>query len=333
MDLKVKIANYLMKEQKVIKNTRFGAYLFQNYFEKKMDFANLIFLNICDLLTDLANDVTFTNISALKSTNKLFIEFVSFFNRYGKFALNTLFVDGYCVIGYGALGFKILIENQDYRKKTDGRFMKVEPMNPKLQIYVMRSETFQLTGMSDKALLNGYLTYLNNILNSSNTVTARLGAMIMASPLQSNNPAPDILLPEEVAELEKNTSENYGSLETQKQIQVWGRPMKFDTVSLSSIDNKMTEKIKTCVLAIADRIKVPANQIALIDALSSKAFANGSEMLQGDFAKYQSFERLLNCTFVRMAQYVGLRIDYKIYNKPEVKQEIQTPNGSETNQE
>ena len=64
MDLRVKIANFLMKEQKVIKNTRFGAYLFQNYFEKKMDFANLIFLNICDLLTDLTNDVTFKNISA-----------------------------------------------------------------------------------------------------------------------------------------------------------------------------------------------------------------------------------------------------------------------------
>ena len=239
-----------------------------------------------------------------------------------------MFVDGYWLSV--TENVQNPIENQDYRKKTDGKFMTVEPINPKLQIYVMRSETFQLTGMSDKALLNGYLTYLDNILNSSNTVTARLGAMIMASPLQSNNPAPDILLPEEVAELEKNTSENYGSLKTQKQIQVWGRPMKFDTVSLSSIDNKMTEK-KTCVLAIADRIKVPANQIALIDALSSKAFANGSEMLQGDFAKYQSFERLLNCTFVRMAQYVGLRVDYKIYNKPEVKQEIQTPNGSETN--
>ena len=50
--------------------------------------------------------------------------------------------------------------------------------------------------------------------------------------------------------------------------------------------------------------------------MGSKSFANGSEMIAGDFSKYQSFERLLNRTFVRFADDLGLQVDYQIYNKP-----------------
>ena len=70
------------------------------------------------------------------------------------------------------------------------------------------------------------------------------------------------------------------------------------------------------VLAICDRMKVPANQVAIIDANSSKSLSNGSELREGDFNKYQSFERLLNRTFVQMAQAYGMTVDYTIYNKP-----------------
>ena len=83
------------------------------------------------------------------------------------------------------------------------------------------------------------------------------------------------------------------------------------------------------MLAIADRIKVPANQVGLIDAMSSKSLSNGSELREGDYNKYQSFERLLDCTFVQFARDLGLypgmsevvqgevvRGYYTIYNKP-----------------
>ena len=67
---------------------------------------------------------------------------------------------------------------------------------------------------------------------------------------------------------------------------------------------------------IADRVKVPANQIGLIDAMSSKSLANGTELREGDYNKYQSFERLLNETFIEMASFYGVDFDYAIYNKP-----------------
>lgn len=318
MTLKEIIQNAkLRREQKVIYKTLNGSYLFNDWNETAMPFADLIFLNICDLLTDLSNDVIFTDSSKTKDDNRreLFIEYVSFFNNYGKFILNKLFENGYVVIGHSELGFSILDVNQ-YTTITEGAFMKVKALNENVEVYVMRSETFMLTGKSDKQMLNPFLTFLDKVLNSSNTITARLGALIVSSPVQTNQPAAEIITDTQKKKIEEEISDNYGSLSTQKQIFVWPRPMNTQVISLSSIDNKMLDKLKTCVLAIADRIKVPANQIALIDALSSKAFANGSEMLQGDFAKYQSFERLLNATFVRMANDIGLRVDYTIYNKP-----------------
>ena len=311
------IQNFLLKrEQRVIYRTS-GGYLFDNIREDRMNFADLVFLNICDLLTDLTNDVTWVNTSKLKEENNraLFVEFVSFFNAYGKFCLNKLFVDGFVVIAHSELGFSILTPN-DYRVTTEGIFMKVVPIKENIKIYVMRSETLMLTSMSDRTILQPFLTLLDNVLNSTNTITARLGALIISSPTQTSQPAPEILTDQEKQAMETATAENYGSLRTQKQFLIFPRPMNNQVVSLSSIDNKMIEKLKTCTLAIADRIKVPANQIALIDALSSKSFANGSEMLVGDFAKYQSFERLLNNTFVQMAKQLGLRVDYTIYNKP-----------------
>ena len=118
-------------------------------------------------------------------------------------------------------------------------------------------------------------------------------------------------------ELEKQLQKEYGMLSKQKQIMVMPRPMNSQVISLAAIDTKMKDKLNAAVLAIADRIKVPANQIALIDANSSKALSNGSELREGDTAKYRSFRRLLNSTFYDMATELGLRVDYTIENEPQ----------------
>lgn len=316
MNLRQRIINSILpREFKVINKYITGNFMFDNISEDSMPFSNLIFLNICDLLTDLTNDVTFTTQNITKEKQDLFVEFNTFFNVYGKYVLNMLYSTGYVVIGHGELGFKILDPNE-YTTQSKGAYMVAEALNPNIQVYVMRSEAFTLTGSSDKMLLNPFLKMLDNVLNGSNTIAARLGAVVIGAPKQVNNIAPDVLTVKEKESVETDLSENYGMISSQKQFKLFARPMDFTTINLAGIDNKMVEKVKTCVLAIADRIKVPANQIALIDALSSKAFANGSEMVAGDFAKYQSYERLLNNTFVNMANQLGLKVQYTIYNKP-----------------
>ena len=116
--------------------------------------------------------------------------------------------------------------------------------------------------------------------------------------------------------MEKEISQQYGLLSRQKQIMLLPKGMKFQTVSLTNIDNKLTERVRLNVELIADRLKVPASQIAVIDASAGKSLSNGGEVYEGDRLKYKTYERLLNKTFVTLAESLGLRVTYTIYNKP-----------------
>ena len=74
------------------------------------------------------------------------------------------------------------------------------------------------------------------------------------------------------------------------------------------------EAANGAVKIICDRIKVPANQVALINA--SSGFSNGTELREGEIAKYRSFRRFLNATLYDFAAEIGLQVDYTIENEP-----------------
>ena len=173
--------------------------------------------------------------------------------------------------------------------------------------------------MSHFEKLKPFLEMLNNVLNASNTITKKLGVSIFATPRTvSGMNTVQKLLPKEIQEIEKSTEKNYGALDTQKIIHFLSDDLRFEVINLAGQNLGLEEKLRVAVLAIVDKIKVPANQISLIDANTSKAFANGSEILEGDFQKYQSFERLLVSTFVELAKLLQIEITYTIYNKPKI---------------
>lgn len=302
--------------------------LYPDMHEDRMNFADVLFSNICDLLTDLTNDVTLVNKGNSKDT-VVFAEFKAFFDRSGKIILNRLFKDGFVVIAYSNT-FKALNANE-YTIANDGQIL-ARDKNKNKEIYVMKSDTFLNHSVSDKAILFPFLKFIDNAFNASNTASARLGAFIVMTPeTAANAPVATILRKEDKEDLEKDMSLEYGGLSKQKQVMILPRPMNTAIISLAAIDQRTSDKVKMATLVIADRIKVPANQIAFIDAMSSKSFANGSETREGDFSKYQSFERLLNGTFIRFAEAIGLQVDYAIYNKPERESEIQTTLPNESN--
>lgn len=288
---------------------------FSNWCEARMPFGVVIFQNIVEILTDIANDVTFVSKDSKDAVS--FAEFKAFFDAWGKFILTRLFLDGFVVIGKRPFGGYKVLECNEYRVLSDKDGSKVEALDKDTQVYVMRSECWLQRQMSDRQFLNPFIEFLDNVLNASNTASARLGNLVVASPRNANNaPAAMVLRKDEKDELEKEIEKEYGGLREQKQIMLLPREMQFQVISLAAMDLKTAEKAKLAILAICDRIKVPANQVAIVDANSSKTLANGSELREGDFAKYQSFERLLNQTFVKMAQESGLNVDYTIYNKP-----------------
>jgi len=282
-----------------------------------LDFATIVFENACDLLVDLVSDTSLI----LKSGNPAaFKAFSDFFYRDGKRTLVDIFANGYVVIGYLNGRFEIL-STDDYFKKTDGKKLEFVHRNPHWQgeIIVFEGEHHRIYGMSHYEKLKPFLEMLNNVLNASNTITKKLGVTIFATPRTvSGMNTVQKLLPSEIEKLEKSVEKNYGALDTQKIIHFLSDDLKFEIINLAGQNLGLNEKMRVATLAIADKIKIPANQIGLIDANTSKAFANGSEIKEGDFQKYQSFERLLVSTFVELAKMLQIDITYEIYNKPKL---------------
>lgn len=281
-------------------------------------YGDTIFRNIVELLTDLTNDVEWVN--TRRTGNLRFAEFKVFFERDGQLALWRVYKNGYAVIGVkdgDSPRFRLFEDNEWSKKSSMNNTERYVSKIDGWKCYVMQSETFREEGKSDYDLCRPFITFLDNVFNASNTSTERLGTFIVASPETPNGyPTPVVLNKEQKKDLETEIEKDYGALRKQRQIMLLPRGMNFQVIGMDGIDRKLTEKIRTCVLAICDRVKVPANQVAIIDANSGKTLANGTELREGDYNKYQSFERLLNHTFVRMTSEMGMDLTYTIYNKP-----------------
>lgn len=283
------------------------------------DFAQVIWYNICDILTDLVEDVKMTNEGAaepLSDNGMKFAAFVAFVYNSGKQVLQRLFDEGYVVLAYDKAKFWQM-KSTEYTVKTANDVTVVEPNNKERNVYVMKSPSFVMYGRSDKSLCKGWLDFLDDVMNGSATVSKRLGAVVVASPKNLNNaPTAVVLTDEQKEKLEKDMQKSYGALSRQSNVMLLPREMSWQTINLAGLDLKMQEKTKTAILAIVDRIKVPANQVAIIDAQSSKTLANGSEMREGDKLKYKSFRRLFERTFADMARYYGIQMSYVIDGEP-----------------
>ena len=294
----------------------FGGWGFSAY-----SFAAVIWYNICDLLTDLMEDVQITDASGalpMSERSARFAAFKVFVYAWGKTILQRLFDEGYVVIGYDAVANRFWqMTDKEYSKVNEGDITAIEPRDSNVNVYVMKSATFVTYSKSDKQMCKGFLQFLDDVLNGSATVSKRLGAVVVASPKNlSSAPTAVVLTDEQKKKIEKDMRDDYGALSNQSNIMLLPREMSWQTINLAGLDLKMGEKVKTAILAIVDRIKIPANQVAIIDAQSSKTLANGGEIREGDKLKYKTFRRLFERTFADMARYYGLKIDYAIDGEP-----------------
>lgn len=288
-----------------------------------LPFGELVFHNIVEMLTDLNNDVTFTLIS--ERGRMTFAEFVRFFNDEGEKAMWRVYRFGFAVVGYSVAGkgegefvnSMRLMDVDEWKEAHYNGDTFIRPKDTSIKAYVMKSATFRSTGRSDYDLCRPAIEFLDNALNASNTSVKKLGAFVVASPETAGAaPTPAVLRPEDKKDMEETISKEYGLLSKQRQIMLLPRGMNFQTISLTNIDNRLTERVRMAVELIADRIKVPASQISVIDAAAGKSLSNGGEVHEGDRLKFKSYERMLNKTFVALAQSFGLQVTYSIYNKP-----------------
>lgn len=287
-------------------------------------FAQLIWLNICDLLCNLIERVSITERpTATRNTDTIFLlsAFRAFVYTWGRVVWQMLFDQGYCVIAYDQSRFFILNSNQYTESGSVGGGTIITPRNPELQTYVMRSPTFITMGKSDKCVCQSWLSFLDDVLNASATIQKRLGTCVIASPKNiSGAQMPVVMTEEQKNKMEKEMREDYGSLSTQSNIMLLPREMNFDVVNLAGLDNRLTERVRMCVCAICDRFQVPANQSAIIEANSSKSLSNGTELREGDRMKYASAKRLFEATFVQMANDLNIQFDYVFEGEPKIEE-------------
>ena len=320
MNIKNSIVNWVFGDYSYIGKPN-GKSQLRDFTETRQEFAHVLFMNVVELLTDITNDVT---LALKKGETMLFAEFNLFFNTNGQLVLNRLFNAGFAVIAYSKEGFTLL-ESDEFTTDNKNKVIVNKSLYKNCEIYVMKSDIFLNEGISDRQFLSGFLKYLDNILNASNTTTARLGSLIMASPKSiTGSPTVTRLTDLEKKNAESDISNDYGGLKNQKQILIWRQAMDFTTINLSGLDSKTIEKAKFAITAICDRLKVPSNQVSIIEGNSGgNSLSNGGEIQEGDLLKYKTFERLLNKTFVKMARDLDLIVDYSIYNKPVRQQETQ----------
>lgn len=297
-------------------NKQYGYY---QWHEHHYPFAKVIFDNIIDLLIDICNDVEYVNTKGLRPS--LFVDFKRFFDVYGKIVMSHLFHNGFEVIGFsntmradGLCRLRIMSQNEYHSYQGSDGVMRAIANDPGSDVFVMKSSTFQVYNVSDFELLMPWLIYLDNSMNASNTSASRLGNLLIMSP--KINGVGGVMLKKDREETEKYIQTNYGPLANQKQVLLIGQAMETSVINLAAMDTQMQNKLRTAILAICDRVKVPANQVSIIDANSSKSFANGSEMEKGDLQKYKSFERMLYQSFGILSEAMGLDLEYTIHNKP-----------------
>lgn len=290
-----------------------------------LPFGELVFQNVVEMLTDLCNDVSFTLLS--QRGTMTFSEFDKFFKSEGEAALWRVYRSGFAVVGYRwsdmdeESRFVVdmrLLDNDEWREVQSNGDTFIRPVDPSWSCYVVKSATYKSKARSDWDLCRPAIEFLDNTLNASNTSVKKLGAFVVASPeTAAGAPTTVTLSPSDKKEMEETIGKEYGLLNRQRQIMLLPRGMNFQTVSLTNIDNRLTERVRMAVELIADRIKVPASQISVIDATAGKSLSNGGEVHEGDRLKYKTFERLLNKTFVEgLAPALGIAVTYTIYNKP-----------------
>ena len=309
---------------------RKSSYLRPAYFTQGLEgmtclpFGELVFQNIVEMLSDLDNDVDFfLNGDRGRMT---FAEFVRFFKADGEAAIWRVYRHGFAIVGYKwnnesdpkrfVNAMRLLDDNEWTQVQYQGDTF-VRAVDPSWKVYVMKSPTYTVKAVSDYTVCRPAIELLDNTLNATNTSVKKLGAVVVASPeVPSGAPTTVTLSPADKKDMEETISKEYGLLSRQRQIMLLPRGMRFETISLTNIDTKMTERVKLAVELIADRMKVPASQIAVIDATAGKSLSNGGEVHEGDRLKYKTYERLLNKTFIKLVEALGLDVTYTIYNKP-----------------
>ena len=157
-------------------------------------FASLVWYNVCDILTDLTEDVKLTNTAKVsdvelqREIDRKFAAFNAFFYEFGKLILQRLFDEGFVVIGYSPkTNLFWQMQRNEYRTPSNEEATIVVPYDESVKVYVMKSSTYVMYKKSDRELCKGFLDFIDDVMNGSATVSKRLGAVVVATRAEAQS--------------------------------------------------------------------------------------------------------------------------------------------------
>lgn len=132
------------------------------------------------------------------------------------------------------------------------------------QLEVFYSDTYEVFGMSDGAMLKDTLKAIDNALNASQTVIKRLGVVVTGTPEQpTQNPQMVHMDGDDKDEMEKEIAQDYGMLEEQKQFLLFRRPMRLQRIALGGKDLLITETVEMFTKILCDATNIPYDVMAM----------------------------------------------------------------------
>lgn len=170
-------------------------------------------------------------------------------------------------------GFLLFLKKKDENGKLTGiKYIRKAQATQSLnewtydgqELEVFYSDTYEIFGMSDAALLKDTLKAIDNSLNASQTIIKRLGAVIVGTPEQPAQNPQMVQIDKDTKELlEKDTQNDYGMLDEQKQFMFLRRPLKLQRIALGGKDLLITENVEMFTKILCDNMDIPYDVMAL----------------------------------------------------------------------
>ena len=208
-------------------------------------------------------------------------------------------------------GFLLFLKKKDENGKLTGiKYIRKAQATQNLnewtydgqELEIFYSDTYEIFGMSDAVLLKDTLKAIDNSLNASQTVIKRLGAVIVGTPEQPAQNPQMVQIDKDAKELlEKDTQNDYGMLDEQKQFMFLRRPLKLQRIALGGKDLLITENVEMFTKILCDNMDIPYDVMALSGqstfANQEQAEKSMQDSAEAFISKIWTFFNVMNIRF------------------------------------
>lgn len=208
-------------------------------------------------------------------------------------------------------GFLLFLKKKDANGKLTGiKYIRKAQATQNLnewtydgqELEIFYSDTYEIFGVSDAVLLKDTLKAIDNSLNASQTVIKRLGAVIVGTPEQPAQNPQMVQIDKDTKDLlEKDTQNDYGMLDEQKQFMFLRRPLKLQRIALGGKDLLITENVEMFTKILCDNMDIPYDVMAMSGqstfANQEQAEKSMQDTAEAFVSKIWTFFNVMNINF------------------------------------